>query len=240
MGTLVDALSATLPDGALRFDAPVVSIAPGAGGWDVRTASGECLHARALVLAAPAHVVARLLAPLDAHAADLCAAVPYVSTASVTLAWPRPAVPHALSGTGFVVARRHSDVRITAATWVSAKWDGRAPDDTALFRVFLGGAHDPAVVDLTDDEAIAVACRDLQAVLGIAVGPSLARVFRWRRAGAQHTVGHLQRVNEIEQRLRALGTLYVAGAGFRSVGIPDCVADARRIAAVIAETTAHG
>ena len=35
------------------------------------------------------------------------------------------------------------------------------------------------------------------------------------------------------------GRIYVAGAGFRSVGIPDCVADARRIAAAITGT-AHG
>jgi oxygen-dependent protoporphyrinogen oxidase len=72
--------------------------------------------------------------------------------------------------------------------------------------------------------------------MGIRAAPSLARVFRWRNAGAQHTVGHLSRVDEIEQRLRAAGDLAVAGSGFRSVGIPDCIADARRIAALISET----
>ena len=50
-------------------------------------------------------------------------------------------------------------------------------------------------------------------------------------AGAQHTVGHLLRVDAIDERLRAIGGLYVAGSGFRSVGIPDCIADARRVAA---------
>jgi oxygen-dependent protoporphyrinogen oxidase len=166
----------------------------------------------------------------------LCRRVPYVSTASVALAWPRRDVPHPLDGTGFVVARRHSDARITAATWVSAKWDERAPADAVLVRVFLGGEHDPDVVDLPDGEMIATVRRDLQRVMGIAADPVLARVFRWRRAGAQHTVGHLQRVGEIERRLRAHGRIYVAGSGFRSVGIPDCIADARRIAATITET----
>jgi oxygen-dependent protoporphyrinogen oxidase len=186
--------------------------------------------ARAVVIAAPAFVAADLLAPIDADAAGLCREVPYVSTASVALAWPRTAIPHPLRGTGFVVARRHSDVRITACTWVSSKWEHRAPDDTVLLRVFLGGAHDPDIVDLDDEAMVAIARRDLHRTLGIAAEPALARVFRWRRAGAQHTVGQLARVDAIERALARHPGLFVAGSGFRSVGIPDCVADARRAA----------
>ena len=153
-----------------------------------------------------------------------------MSTASVALAWPRAAIAHPLAGTGFVVARRRSDARITACTWVSSKWDGRAPDQTALLRAFLGGAHDPDVVSLSDAALIAIVRTDLERVLGIATPPMLARVYRWPHAGAQHTVGHLSRVDEIERRLAPHGGLFVAGSGFRAVGIPDCVADARSVA----------
>ena len=134
----------------------------------------------------------------------MCAHVPYVSTASVALAWPRTAIAHLLSGTGFVVARRDSDVRITACTWVSSKWDGRAPEGTALLRAFVGGAHDPRAVDLDDDELIAVARRDLGRVLGIHADPALARVYRWRNAGAQHTVGHADRMAALQDRLSGI------------------------------------
>jgi len=236
METLVDALVRALPDGALRVGCRVTALTPAADGWRLSTADGATISAGAVVLAAPARVVAGLVAPLDARSAELCAAVPYVSTASVALAWPRAAVPHPLNGTGFVVARRHSDVRITAATWVSAKWTSRAPEDAVLIRAFLGGAHDPEAIALADGDAVDAVRRDLHAVMDISAPPSLARVFRWPNAGAQHTVGHLARVDEIEQRLRAQGTIYVAGAGFRSVGIPDCVADARRVAAAMTGT----
>ncbi len=231
MGTLVDAILRALPDGTVRLDAPVERVERTAGGWRV-VESGRSDVFRTIVFALPAHAVARLVAPIDARAADLCARVPYVSTASVALAWPRDAVPHPLDGTGFVVARS-GDVRITAATWVSSKWASRAPDGHALIRVFLGGQHDPAAVDLSDDEAVAVVRRDLDAAMGIRAAPTLARVFRWRNAGAQHTVGHLSAVEEIDGRLRAAGDLHVAGSGFRAVGIPDCIADARRVAAAI-------
>ena len=235
MGTLVDALVRALPHDTIRFNAPVERVSQMTGGWHL-SAKGASHLSRAVVLAAPAPVVGRLLRPIDADAADCCARVPYVSTASVALAWSRSAVPHPLDGTGFVVARRHSDVRITAATWVSAKWEARAPEDAVLIRAFLGGQHDPDVVSLADEDLVRVVRADLGAVMGIAAPPSRMRVFRWPNAGAQHTVGHLQRVEEIERRLRAIGGLYVAGSGFRSVGIPDCIAEARKVASEAAQS----
>lgn len=220
MATLVDAIVAALPPGTIHYGTPVTSLAG--------------IDSSSTILALPAHAAARLIAPLDAEAAALAARVPYVSTASVALAWPRADVPHPLDGTGFVVSRRHSDLRITACTWVSSKWEGRAPDGHALLRAFIGGAHDPDAVDLADAALVDVVRRDLRAVLGIAAAPSLARVYRWRRAGAQHVVGHLDRVAEIERRL-APHHVFVAGSGFRAVGIPDCVADGRRVAATVTD-----
>ena len=215
MSTLVEALERHLPAGSITYAAVESLDDPDAG---------------AIVIAAPAYVAARLLAPVDAEAAALCGRVPYASTASVALAWPRAAVPHPLDGTGFVVARKHSDVRITACTWVTSKWESRAPDGWVLLRAFIGGSHDPDVVSLADDEIAAIARRDLQDVMGIDAAPALTRVYRWPNAGAQHVVGHLDRVDEIERRLAPRG-IFVAGSGFRATGIPDCITDARRAAA---------
>jgi oxygen-dependent protoporphyrinogen oxidase len=229
MGTLVETLERRLEPGAIRYSSPAGEIRRIEGGWRV-----DGHDARALILAIPAGTAASLLAPIDAEAAALCARVPYVSTASVALAWPRTAIAHPLAGTGFVVARRHSDARITACTWVSSKWEDRAPEGTVLLRAFLGGAHDPDAVSLPDEALVAAVRADLARVLGIAAAPILTRVYRWPGAGAQHTVGHLSRVDAIERRLAGHGGLFVAGSGFRAVGIPDCVTDARRVAAAAA------
>jgi oxygen-dependent protoporphyrinogen oxidase len=70
----------------------------------------------------------------------------------------------------------------------------------------------------------------LRPLLGITGEPQLARVYRWERANAQHDVGHLERVAAIDRRLAAQPGLFLTGSGFRGVGIPDCVADARATA----------
>jgi protoporphyrinogen/coproporphyrinogen III oxidase len=187
MGELVEALERRLPADSIRRDSPVRQIGrspnAAAGRWQVRAPAGDIV-AHAVILASPAHVTGALLAPLDAVAAARCAEVPYSSTASIALAWPREAVSHPLQGSGFVVARRHNTVRITACTWVSSKWAARAPAGFVLLRAFIGGAHDPDAVDLSDDQLVDIAARDLAGVLGITGRPVMARVSRWRRRRA--------------------------------------------------------
>jgi oxygen-dependent protoporphyrinogen oxidase len=219
MTTLVEALERSLPTGTVRYQSPAERIERTTRGWRV-AAAGQLHEASAVIVASPASVAATLFAPIDDDMARVCAAVPYVSTASVALAWPRAAIAHPLAGTGFVVARRHSAVRIAACSWVSSKWEARAPEGFALLRVFAGGAHDPGIVDLGDDDLVALARRDLGVVLGISAEPTLAHVYRWRAAGAQYTVGHLSRMRTLDDRLARHPGLFVAGSGFRSIGIP--------------------
>jgi oxygen-dependent protoporphyrinogen oxidase len=226
MGELVEAIEARLPAGSVRVRSAARAVSVVQGRWQIVCDSGS-VDARAVILAAPAHAVARLLAPTDAMLAGLCSEVPYVSTASVALAWPRPSVAHPLGGSGFVVARQHSRLRISACTWVSSKWEDRTCSGMVLLRAFLGGATDPDVLQLADDAIAGIAARDVSDVLGISGPPHLVRVQRWPLAGAQHHVGHAAHISRIDERLGALPGLFVAGSGFRAIGVPDCVADGR-------------
>ncbi|HJR61625.1 MAG TPA: protoporphyrinogen oxidase [Vicinamibacterales bacterium] len=229
MGELVESIRRRLPAGAVHCGSAVTSLARHGSGWELTTAGGRGQFA-AVILACPAHAAAGILAPIDPRAAEICAQVRYVSTVSIALGWPRDAISHPLHGSGFVVARASNAVRITACTWVSSKWDGRAPAGRALLRAYAGGAHDPAAVDMSDEELIDLAAGELSAILSISGPPALARVYRWRDAGAQHEVGHLARMQELDERLARHRGLFVTGSGFRSIGIPDCVADARAVA----------
>lgn len=229
MSELVTAIERRLPAGSIAYESPVDRVERGITGWRL-ISRDETIKASAVIVAAPAPAAARMLAAVDEPASALCAGVPYVSTASVALAYPRDAIAHPLDGSGFVVARRYNTLRITACTWVSSKWTGRAPAGHVLLRAFAGGAHDPEVVDLPDDTLVDLAAHDIGSVLGITGRPAIARVHRWRNAGAQHNVGQLARMAALEARLASQPGLVVAGSGFRSIGIPDCIADGRAAA----------
>jgi len=236
MSELVAAIEGRVPAGSVHLRSRASQLARVEGerpSWRVET-TGDALRTTAVIIAAPAHAAATLCASIDPELSALCGEIPYVSTASVALAWPRASIAHQLAGSGFVVAKKQSNLRITACTWVSSKWEHRAPAGAALLRAFLGSALDPDITSLPDDEIAAIAVRDLTAVLGITGPPTLTRVHRWIRAGAQHEVGHLARMKKIDARLTQLPGLFVAGSGFRAIGLPDCIADGRAAAAAAA------
>jgi oxygen-dependent protoporphyrinogen oxidase len=230
MGDLVAAIERRLPPGSVRLETGAQRVAHTGSGWEV-ACGREAIRAGAVILSSPAHAAAAVLTDVDPSLAALCSEVPYVSTVSIALAWPRADIDHPLAGSGFVVARGHSRLRVTACTWVSSKWQDRAPRGMVLLRAFLGSASDPGVVDRSDDDLVEIATRDLSEVLRVSGAPALARVQRWIRAGAQYNVGHAARLARIDQRLAALPGLFVAGSGFHSIGVPDCVADGRAAAA---------
>ena len=62
----------------------------------------------------------------------------------------------------------------------------------------------------------------------------MTRVFRWPEGTPQLEVGHLDRIAEVERGLLAAPGLFLTGAGVRSTGIPDSVADATRAASAAA------
>jgi oxygen-dependent protoporphyrinogen oxidase len=190
--------------------------------------------ARALILAVPAFVAARLLEPLDEELAHLCAAIPYVSSATITLGYPRTAVSHPLAGMGFIVPRGEPSTRLLAGSWVSSKWPARAPEGVALIRVFAGGRFDEDLLRDHDDAALVeLAHRDLSTLLGIVGAPTVTRVYRWNDASPQYRVGHLAHVAAIEARRATHPGLWLTGSAYRGVGIPDTVADARATAAAV-------
>ena len=183
----------------------------------------------------PAYVTAKLVSGLDPELDTLCGSIPYTSTATVVLSYPRRSVAHHLDGTGFVVPRVESELSLMAGSWVSSKWPGRAPAGQVLLRGFVGGARDPNALDQTDAELVAAAHRDFSRLLGISGNPVITRVYRWPRLNPQYEVGHLEKLAQIDARLGTVPGLHVTGAGFRGVGIPDCVAQGRAAGAVVAE-----
>ena len=105
---------------------------------------------------------------------------------------------HGLDGHGFVVAQ-DEPVTITACTWSSSKWPGRAPADTVLIRCHLGAAGRDAIVSEDDEVLVKLATADLRALLGIDAGPRFVRVARWMHALPQYVVGHLDRAADIDR-----------------------------------------
>ncbi len=224
MSTLIDALRRTLPSDAVHAASKVdhVRRLPN-GAWQVEMPE-RAVIADAVIVTTPAHVASRLIAD-DVVSAEL-AGIRYVSTATVFFGLERRRVEHGLDGFGFIVPP--GEAEILASTWVSSKWDDRAPSDGALVRAFVGGSRDPDRVEASSDaELIDLARSELERFMG-PLGPArFTAVFRYAGANPQPVVGHGALLGRLRERLEALPGLHLAGAAYEGVGIPDCIRQAR-------------
>ena len=231
---VVTALVARLRPGAVRTRAPVRAVARDGNAFALALEDGERVEAARVIVAAPGPRIAPALEGLVPEVARTIGAIPFASSATVLLGYRREDVAHPLDGYGMLVPRTEG-LRTTAVSFVSTKFSSRAPEGHVLLRGFLGGVRDGNVLSLSDDEMAATVRREMAGVLGLRGEPVLTRIFRWPGGTPQLEVGHLARIAEAEGKAAEVPGLHLTGAGLRSTGIPDAVAEATRAAEAAAE-----
>jgi oxygen-dependent protoporphyrinogen oxidase len=206
----------------LRAGTPVERLDYENGIYNAHLPGGEAIPAHGVILATPAYASGALLEGLEPRLAGELQAIPYTSTATVSLAYPQNDLPQPLDGYGYVIPRREGR-RALACTWTSTKFPHRAPDGYALLRVFVGRAGQEEQIPWDEAGLLALAQEELSLTLGISAQPTLYRVFRWERAMPQYNLGHPERLRRIDKALAGWPGLALAGNGYRGIGIPDCI-----------------
>ncbi|MFD3488817.1 protoporphyrinogen oxidase [Streptomyces sp. NPDC058665] len=236
-GAVADAVRAR--GGDIRTETPVLALTRTAVGWAVRTERGT-VAADGVIMANPAWSASALLAHESPAASAGLAEIEYASMALVTMAFRRADVadlPGLPDGSGFLVPPVDGRT-IKAATFSTRKWGWVAESAPDLFvlRTSIGRYGDEDQLRREDTELVTASLRDLGAATGLATWPVAAEVTRWIGGLPQYPVGHPARVARIREAVAKLPGLRVCGAPYDGVGIPACIASARRAADEIMAT----
>jgi len=230
VGMLVEAMVAEIPASWIRLESSVTALRRASAGWEIATGAGWDGF-DAVMIAAPVDVARALLGPIAPDAAGL---MEMEASSAVVAGFGFDAPVDLPGGFGFLVPPVSSVSALLAGTFVDQKFPFRAPDGGRLLRGFFGGATADRLLAASDDEIAALALKELQAILGPLPVPVATVVRRWPRALPQYAVGHLERMAELFGRVGSLGNLWLLGNGYRGVGLPDLVRDARAAAREIA------
>jgi protoporphyrinogen/coproporphyrinogen III oxidase len=229
MQELAEVLLAALgPAASCRLSTPIASVRPVAGRWEIAPVEGESVVVDRVVVATSALAAVPLLEPTFGSAASALAGSSALSSVTVSLAYPRPAVAHALDATGFVVAEAAQLEGFRACTFASSKLSGRAPGDRALLRAFFR----PSGNELERLDAAAWSARahrQVQRAIEIRSEPERTWVSRWERALPVFDDTHRARVKTLEESLVGSG-VSIAGACFHGSGIDGAVRSAEAAA----------
>jgi oxygen-dependent protoporphyrinogen oxidase len=238
MQQMIDAIVARLDPQSLRTSTAVSQLSRKDGGWELVTPRGA-EQFDGVIFATPARIASTMLAETDAQLSADLGKVQYSSSITVTLGYLREQLKTCPPGFGFLVPRSEG-TRMLATTFVHTKFPFRAPDDKALVRCFLGGAKDQGVLKLSDDEITSLVRKELKQITGVAADPWFVKVYRWDRAMAQYTPGHLERIERIGQALKQIQNLAIAGNFYKGIGVPDCVRTGKEAAQQMANLARHG
>ncbi|MCX8006826.1 MAG: protoporphyrinogen oxidase, partial [Coriobacteriia bacterium] len=189
------------------------------------------VDADGVVVTAEAWAAADLAEGIDATIAGIIGSIPCSSSATVAVAYDASDCPFDTRWHGILapaVERRH----LTGISLMSSKWPGRAPEGRVLLRGFLGGPRDEGVLDASDEDLLELAREELADLLGISrsATPRYARLFRWPGGMPQYTLGHLDRVEELERLESQVTGAAFAGNAYRGVGVPNALESGQRAA----------
>jgi oxygen-dependent protoporphyrinogen oxidase len=185
-----------------------------------------CNH---LVVATPAMIAANLITSVSQELKQLIEEIEYPPLAVIYMTYGKASIANPLNGFGFLAAPGEK-LNVLGCIFSSSQFAGRAPQDKALLTIFMGGARNPELTQLSDDRLGAMAHAELKKILGIQSLPRVIGITRWARAIPQYNVGHVTRVKKIETLLRKIKGLHIIGNYLHGVSVGDCLKGAQRIA----------
>ena len=238
MQTFPSAIGRSLGENLL-LDSSATSVEPHGGegeGFVVRYRRGggeETLESPAVVIAVPAYAAEQFVRPFSAPLAASLGRIPYPPVTQVFLGFPAASVGRPLDGFGFLVPGKEGR-NILGTIWSSVLFPGRAPGGHVALTTFVGGARQPLLAGLSDDELTRTVCGELRSIMGVEGAPVYSRIARWERAIPQYAPGHLaleDAIGDLEARVRGI---FLCGNYRGGIAVGDCLISGQKLARRVA------
>ncbi len=233
MAEMVDALRTVLGE-RVRTGFKAVSVDRTGAGYHLHFADGSSIEAGSVILAAPAYAAAEILKAADARLSRVISGISYPSLSVVCFGYRREKVQASLDGFGFLVPSREKR-QILGTLWDSSIFPNRAPEGYVLLRSMVGGARASLLARESDPKIIASVRSEMADIMGITEAPDFVRIYRHEMAIPQYTVGHLDRMKEIDSLLSKYPGLLVTGNAYRGIGVNDCIENSWKLAEKLVE-----
>src|SRR5271168_310566 len=240
VAALPRAIAAKIGDG-LHYNAHAVSVdfsgRHAAEACEIRVARNgqeQSAAAGAVVIATPAYAAAHLLETFSPHLAQTLSGIAYAPVAVIGSTYYRQQVGDPLEGFGFLVPRGEK-VRTLGTVWNSSLFPGRAREGSVTITSFIGGATDPDIIHLPEENIAAIVAEENSRILGITGPPVETAVWKYPRALPQYNLGHGHIVEAVRSAERTSPGLFFAGNYLEGPAVGKCVENGFQTAEVVSK-----
>jgi oxygen-dependent protoporphyrinogen oxidase len=237
MQQIADAVAANIPPSSVHTTTPIDSLHHEDGQW-IASIGSESERFDAVILAVPANAATSMLQTSFPDLAQDLREIPYSSSVTVAMGFGQTRLASLPRGFGFLVPRSEGK-NIMAVTFVHQKFPGRAPVRMGLLRCFLGGDRNDQILTLDETAIQKIVREELRQTLHVDAEPRFTRIFKWKNAMAQYTVGHARRVENIQRLAAQLPSFALAGNAYSGIGVPDCIRSGQNAAKQVLTSLEH-
>ena len=231
LGRLIEALERSVGSDRIVLEATHITVQPTADGrWEVgyrtpenATLTVQCNH---VVTTVGAYALPSLLPFVDKRQMEAIASLHYAPIVQVSVG---------VNHTGGVRQRAFGGLipscerqQVLGILFPSSCFDGRSPQDGALYSFFLGGMRRPEMLSMSDDALQACVSEAMNRMLSLPEGtkPDLIRIFRHPRAIPQYERTSTERFAAIAAIERQYHGLTLGGNICGGIGMADRIRQA--------------
>ncbi|MEW6108773.1 MAG: protoporphyrinogen oxidase [Nitrospirota bacterium] len=233
MGELADSLKDILGE-RVRLGCKVVSIAKKDGIYSIFFPDGSSFETETIIIASPAYAAAEMLRNIDERLSNIISEISYPSVSVVCFGYRKEKIKSPLNGFGFLIPSSERR-KILGTLWDSSIFPNRAPEGYVLLRSMVGGARAPELAMEDDSRLSDIVKNEIGGIMNIKTEPDFVRIYRHEMAIPQYTVGHLERLKNIDSILLKHKNLYLTGNAYRGIGVNDCIDNSFRLSEKIIE-----
>jgi oxygen-dependent protoporphyrinogen oxidase len=233
MGDLIRSLKDVL-GGRLRLGYRAVSLDRKGKGYVLHFSDGSSYEADAVVLASPAYAAAEILKEADKRLSNLVAEIPYPSVSVACFGFKKEKIRADINAFGYLIPSREKR-RILGTLYDSSIFPNRAPEGYVLMRSMIGGARASDLAMEQEPRLIDMVRKELSDIICVSAEPDFVRIYRHEMAIPQYTVGHSERLRNVDTALGRHKGLFLAGNAYRGIGVNDCIENSSKLAEKIIE-----
>lgn len=236
MGELIRSLKTMLGD-RLRLGYRAVSIERKGSSYTIHFADSSSFEAETVIVASPAYAASEMLKNVDRKLSSTLAEIPYPSVSVACLGYKKEKFTADLDAFGYLIPSREKR-KILGTLYDSSIFPNRAPDGYALLRIMVGGARASDLAMEPESRLLEMIRKELSDIINISAEPDFVRIYRHEMAIPQYTVGHTERLRNIDAILEKQKNLYLTGNAYRGISVNDCIDNSAKLAEKIIEESA--
>lgn len=220
MQTLTDTLAGKLSQ--LHLESEVTEVLQSAEGWKLR-ANGKVKGPYTdVVINVPLYRWGSDLLPVRDALLSKLQKVTYQPLSVMIVGFKRSDISHSLDGFGFLVPEVEQR-SILGALFSSTLFPGRAPSDSHLITVFIGGGRQPEAASLPSEELFKRVEKELFELIGLTGEPVMKDHIYWPHAIPSYHPGYDEILDTFDKIESELPGLHFAGNFRGGVSVPDCI-----------------